>query len=308
MWQVLRPTKGAFRACLNARFCVQHRLSASVGQDARLLGPQGDRACHRRHKHHWACPHDRRGRRRRQQQQRRVASAGLVPSRVRRRRDARLRFPRLQSLRRTQERGLFDAIRRLRWWFDPFSSAPARRAIWRRAPLHNPGVLLGRWCPPHPQHRLRSPLGALWPQRRPARSQPEGGPHRCLLAERPYRVCTTRGHPQAEHTGGGRHAAPRAPHDLRLLAVHRLLLCWLPTQHLLPRRAQRAHVLQGRRTPHLGHQQLGRLHLSPRRLAHQRLRLPLSASRRLYAQLAPLWHQLRRGVLPRRAHGLPAPR
>ena len=33
-----------------------------------------------------------------------------------------------------------------------------------------------------------------------------------------------------------------------------------------------------------------------------------AASRRLYAQLAPLWHQLRRGVLPRRAHGLPAPR
>ena len=199
----------------------------------------------------------------------------------------------------------------LRWWFDPLSSAPARRAVWRRAPLHNLGGLLGRWCPSHPKHRLCSPLGALRPQRRPCRSELAGGPHCCLLAERPHWVCTTRRQPRAACAGGGRHAAPRAPHDFRLLAVcctllhtrlsplalashlslfhshtrahirqlHRLLLGWLPTQHLLPRRAQRAHVLQGRRTPHLGHQQLGRLHLPPRRLAHQRLRLPLSGTK-----------------------------
>ena len=107
----------------------------------------------------------------------------------------------------------------LRWWFDPLSSAPARRAVWRRAPLHNLGGLLGRWCPSHPQHRLRSPLGALRPQRRPARSKPAGGPHCCLLAERPHWVCTTRRQPQAACAGGERHAAPRAPHDFRLLAV-----------------------------------------------------------------------------------------
>ena len=107
----------------------------------------------------------------------------------------------------------------LRWWFDPLSSAPARRAVWRRAPLHNLGGLLGRWCPSHPKHRLRSPLGALRPQRRPSRSELAGGPHCCLLAERPHWVCTTRRQPQAACAGGGRHAAPRAPHDFRLLAV-----------------------------------------------------------------------------------------
>ena len=32
---------GAFRACLNARLCVQHRLPAPLGKDARLFGPQG---------------------------------------------------------------------------------------------------------------------------------------------------------------------------------------------------------------------------------------------------------------------------
>ena len=89
------------------------------------------------------------------------------------------------------------------------------------------------------------------------------------------RFSTRASRPSPSHPTSLFHSHTRA----HIRQLHRLLLGWLPTQHLLPRRAQRAHVLQGRRTPHLGHQQLGRLHLPPRRLAHQRLRIPLSGTK-----------------------------